>query len=149
MFEELPGPQNRRARKLHDLWCRVKPRDDIPSRCDLSFERLGASGLLGHVFIIEPVDGGRDWQYRLLGSNITRFFEQDVTGIPFSHHFGAGVAEVCIALSNRAAQSRTPVFLRGRIQAGYHSGSFETMSLPIWSRDRSAVWLIGGSFGDY
>jgi len=149
VFEELAAPDGRRALKLYDLWRQVKPQHDIPCRTDLSFEVLGAAGLLGHLFIIEPIDGGLDWRYRLLGTDITWFFERDVTNIPFTRHFTPEEARVCIDLSNRVAESRTPVFLRGRIHSGHYSGLFETMSLPIWSRDRSTVWLIGGSFVDH
>jgi hypothetical protein len=149
VFEQLDVPHNRRAVKLYDIWCRHKPRDDIPRRADLSFEVMGAAGLLGRLFIIEPIDGGRDWRYRLLGCEITWLFGRDVTNVPFSRHFQAEEAEVCIALSNQVAETRIPMFLRGSIQSGRYTGVFETMSLPVWSRDRSTVWLFGGTFVDY
>lgn len=146
VFQQLDAPQHACAVALHALWQRLCLPDGIPCRTDFSFETVGDAGLLGHIFVIEPTGDGRDWRYRLLGSEITWMFGRDVTGIPFREHFAPGEAEVCIALSNHVAETRIPVFLRGSIRSGSYSGVFETMSLPVWSRRRDAVWLIGGSF---
>lgn len=146
VFQRLAQPQHRRAVKLHEIWQQLKPEGGIPLRTDFSFERMGAARLLGHLFVIEPIDGGRDWRYRLLGSEITGFFNGDMTNVPFSRHFQPEEAAVCIALSNMVAETRTPVFLSGSIRSGRYSGPFETLSLPVWSRSRDTVWLIGGSF---
>ena len=149
VFRRLPAPVHRRAARLYDLWLQSKPEGGIPRRTDFSFERMGAAGLLGHLFVIEPIDDGRDWRYRLLGAEITRFFDGDVTNVPFSRHFEPKEAAACIALSRMAAETRAPLFLCGSIQSGRYSGPFETLSLPVWSRSGDTVWLLGGSFIDH
>src|SRR5690606_19861324 len=97
--------------------------------------------------VIEPLAGGRDWRYRLVGADIVWMFGRDVTGIPFSQHFTPAEAAKCIAFSGQVARSRQPVFLRARFASRGHSVVLlETMSLPVWSRGRSDIWLIGASF---
>lgn len=146
LLVEIAAPVHAGAIALHRLWLDLKPADGLPARDLFSFERLGSLGILGNCFVIEPVDGGRDWRYRLLGSRITWLFGQDVTNVPFSQHFDPEEAELCIRLSNRVAQSGRPLFLTGRFRTGDFSGSLETMSLPVLARDGHAVWLMGASF---
>lgn len=146
MFEELEAPASRLAVALHELWLAKKPADDIPCRDDFGFEQLRERGLVESIFIVEPIDSGNDWRYRLVGSGLSHFFGRDVTSIPFRDLFVPTEAETCIEISDRVARTRRPAFLRGRVQSFGHGNTFETMSLPIWSRDRSAIWLLGGSF---
>lgn len=157
MFMEMPAPQAEGTRALYRLWCDSRrsggDRDDgggldsLPHRDVFSFETLKRIGVLGHEFLIEPADGGRDWRYRLIGAEIVWMFGRDPTGVPFSKHFIPAEAEQCITLSNRVARTGRPLFLQARFVSGEHSaGILETMSLPILSRDGGEVWLIGASF---
>ena len=149
MFDELEAPACRLAVALYEFWQTHKPAGDIPCRDDFGFEQLRERGLVGSIFIVEPVADGADWRYRLVGSGLNHFFGRDVTNVLFRDLFVPSEAETCIAISNRVARSLNPAFLRGRVQSFGHGGTFETMSLPIWSRDRSTVWLLGGSFSDF
>jgi len=147
LLVEIGGPRHPGAVALYRLWLDVKPAGDaLPQRDDITFERLTELGIVSNCFVIEPLEDGRDWRYRLLGTAITWLFGGDATNIPFSQHFTPEEAELCIRLSNRVAQSRQPVFLFGRFQPGDFSGTLETMSLPVLGRDGKTVWLIGASF---
>jgi len=144
-FIEIPAPQGERTEALVALWRDLKPADDLPNRDDFTFERIHRLGLLGHFFVIEPLEDGRDWRYRLLGTQITWLFGRDVTNVPFSAHFDAEEAEQCIALSNRVSASRAPLYLMARFVTGDYAGQLETLSLPVWNPRRDAIWLIGAS----
>jgi hypothetical protein len=146
LLVEIDGPRNPGAVALYQLWQSLKPENGLPLRDEFSFERLQDIGIVANCFVIESLDGGRDWRYRLLGTAITWLFGGDATNIPFSRHFEPAEAELCIRLSNQVAQSRQPVFLFGRFQPGDFSGTLETMSLPVLARDGETVWLIGASF---
>lgn len=146
LLTEIPQPVHAGAIALYRLWQALTPAGSLPTRDDFTFEQLGALGILGNFFVVEPLDGGRDWRYRLLGTHITWLFGGDATNIPFTRHFDATEAELCIRLSNRVAQTRQPVFLVGSFRTGDFSGRLETMSLPVLGRDGVSVWLIGASF---
>ncbi len=146
LLVEIDAPRHPGAVALYRLWQEMTPADGLPNRSDFSFERLAELGIVSNCFVIEPLEDGRDWRYRLLGTAITWLFGGDATNIPFSQHFRPEEAELCIRLSNRVAQSRKPIFLFGRFQPGDFSGTLETMSLPVFGRDGNTVWLIGASF---
>lgn len=146
LFEELPAPVCPGAKALYAHWRSVKPHNDLPTRADFGIDSVGRLGLVGNFFVIEPLDGGADWRYRLMGSKICWLFGRDVSNIPFSEHFYPDEAQRCIALSNEVARSHQPIFLHARFISGRHFGELETMSLPVWNKDRSAVWLVGASF---
>lgn len=146
MFEELAAPVGPKARALFDLWREVSPPGDLPNRTAFTFERIQECGSMGYFFVIEPMDGGRDWRYRLVGSRITWLFGEDTTNVPFTVHFYPDEAEQCIALSNSVVSTRVPLFLRARFVSGNFSGELETMSLPVHSPDNSELWLVGASY---
>lgn len=145
LFEEMPAPRHAGAAGLHALWRWLLSAEGLPRRADFTMERIAGLGLLGQFFVIEPLQGGRDWRYRLLGSKLVWLFGRDVTGIPFSQHFFPAEAERCIALSNRVARSGRPLFLRARFASGGHAGELETLSLPIRG-SAGQTWLVGASF---
>ena len=144
----IPAPLMPGARALYRFWLDKRPdpaavaeggSDNLPERDDFTFDALKQIGVLGHEFVIEPLDGGRNWRYRLVGANIIWMFGRDPTI--------RDEATQCIAFSNQVAQSRQPVFLRARFASEGHSSTLlETMSLPVWSRGRSEIWLIGASY---
>ena len=145
-FVELDRPRAAGAVALFRLWQEVKPPDGLPPRSAFSFERIGELGLLGQFFVIEPLNGGEDWQYRLVGSQLRWLFGRDATGRPFREHYDPVNAAERIALSNRVARSGQPVFLWARFLYRGRPGEYETMSLPVRSIDGQDVWLVGASF---
>lgn len=151
LLTPIPAPLLPGTMALYRFWqdCRHGDElpDTLPGREDFSIGALKRIGVLGHEFLIEPIEGGRDWRYRLVGADIVWMFGRDPTGIPFTQHFAPPEAEKCIAFSSQVARSRRPVFLRARFASAGHSvGLLETMSLPVWNRDRTEIWLIGASF---
>lgn len=146
LFVELEAPDCAGAQALFDHWQACKPPDDLPNRRDFPMEVIQRLGLMGYFFVIEPIDGGRDWRYRLMGVRMSWLFGRDVTGVPFREHYAPDEADRCIELSNEVAHSRRPIFLQARFIAGSYFGDLETMSLPVWSSDGGTVWLVGASF---
>jgi len=136
-----------RALKLYAYYLGKKPGPDrLPQRADLDFFELRP--FLPYLFIAEPIDRGRDWRYRLLGTRLVFRFGRDSTGIPFSEHFEAdGIAEDTIKISNEVAAGRRPRFFTARFSDTESSQTrLETMSLPILAPDGETVWLFGGTF---
>lgn len=151
----IPAPTVPGAQALYRFWQERRPEGAsalnpcaaLPQRDDFTFDALKQIGVLGHEFVIEPIEGGRDWRYRLVGTSIVWMFGRDPTNVPFTQHFIPEEAAQCIAFSNRVAQSCQPVFLRARFASKGHSATLlETMSLPVLGRGGGEVWLIGASY---
>ncbi len=150
-FEILTAPNSPEAKNLYEYWRSLhrdtgtSGQETLPRRKDITLESLAALGCADRVFILEPLVDG-DWQYRLLGSEIVRYFGRDVTGIPLRRHMVKEEADKAITLSNRAVAELIPIFLNVQFVSGDYSGMIETMSLPILARDDGDIWLFGGSF---
>lgn len=50
----------------------------MPLRDDFPFEELAP--WFGHVLIMEVIDGGQDFRYRMIGTAITEFLDRDYSG---------------------------------------------------------------------
>lgn len=146
-FREIPEPESAGAQALYAYWRdKHSASGNLPSRDKIEFDELVSLGLADRVFILEPIDGGADWRYRLLGSEIVRMYGGEVTNVPFREHMSPQEAKQAIELSNRTAFDRRPLFLKARFTSGDYTGVIETMSLPILNRSGSEVWLFGGTF---
>lgn len=146
-FRLVSEPKHPKARLLYDRWREQHHgTGDLPTRDAFHFEELGAHGLLGHVFILEPLDGGHDWRFRLLGSKILWMFGRDVTNVPLRTAYSFEEAEYRIKLSNWVADEQIPLFLEGQHESGDDKSEIEVQALPVKSRDHTAIWLIGTAF---
>lgn len=145
-FERLAAPNGVQARALFGYWRSLATPPALPARTQIAMDELARLGCLDSVFIVEPIDGGRDWKYRLLGTRIVDLYGAEVTNIPFRDHMTSAEADEAIALSNSVRESRAPLFLRARFVSGTYSTPIETMSLPITGRDADDIWLFGGTF---
>ncbi|MCR9220276.1 MAG: PAS domain-containing protein [Alphaproteobacteria bacterium] len=65
---------------LAGFWraARIEAGGDLP--LTRSIDPLAFRQALGSVLLLEPVDGGRDYLYRLYGTQVARFFGRDMTG---------------------------------------------------------------------
>ncbi len=147
-FEPMDAPMTAHGKALHDYWRSLAEPPALPAREAVRVEDLHRLGCLERVFILEPIDDGRDWRYRLLGTTIVEMLERDITGVPFRECMIPEQAEKAIALSNQARETRQPIFLHARFVSPDHEHRppLETMSLPILARDGADVWLMGGTF---
>ena len=147
-FEPMDAPFTAQGKALYEYWRSLAEPPALPAREAIRVEDLLSLGCLDRVFILEPIDDGRDWRYRLLGTRLVEMLERDITGVPFRECMIAEQAEKAIALSNQARESRRPIFLHARFVSRDHDHRppLETMSLPILARDGTDVWLMGGTF---
>jgi hypothetical protein len=102
---------------------------------------------LPNLVIAEPVEDGRDWLYRLVGTEVVWLGGQDPTGKRNSEVLPPDVAARYNADYRRGADSRTPWFAQGNFAApGQESMRFEAVGLPILARDGESVWVLLGVF---
>ena len=70
--------RDERTAALLDLYCGLPKTDGVPHRCLANPRRLRR--WLGNLMILEPVDGGEDFSYRLYGTAIAEAAGFDMTG---------------------------------------------------------------------
>lgn len=65
-------------REIYDYWDSFARIDNVPHIAKLDPIRFRSA--LGNVMLIEPLEGGEDFRYRLYGSNIATRLGRDMTG---------------------------------------------------------------------
>jgi hypothetical protein len=126
-------PQLRRRAELcalHRFWLDKKLRAGgrLPGRSSIKPEELKA--WLGWINLMEVVDGGRDYVFRLYGSHVAREFGRDLTGrsvteLPPEH------VPIVTAPFQRVIRDRLPCATRHLIQLEGRSFVWERLVLPL------------------
>lgn len=74
----VPRSRNPLVRRFAELWEAKRDGRPLPLRDEFGFEELAP--WFGHVLIMDVIDGGRDFRYRMIGTAITRFLDRDYSG---------------------------------------------------------------------
>ncbi len=66
------------VQRFGDLWETRRGGRPMPLRDDFALEDLAP--WFGHVLIMDVIDGGRDFRYRMIGTAVTGFLDRDYSG---------------------------------------------------------------------
>jgi hypothetical protein len=86
-------PCDRRLIDLYRLWQSKCRNGRLPARADFTVDDLRP--LMGRIAILDVVDGGADFRFRLYGSDIARAYRGEMTGKSvreYRPHFYAKIA---------------------------------------------------------
>ncbi len=76
-----------------------------------AIDPLNMGPILGYVLLLEPVDGDRDFRYRLFGTVIAALSEFDLTGqLASTLHASTGVVEFGLAAFRAVARRKAPLY---------------------------------------
>ncbi len=81
---------------LREYWERKRGSHAMPSRADIVPSQLRAH--LGWISMVDVIDEGRDFRYRLLGTLVTRYFNWDPTSKTVTEAFAGQPAQLCDAV---------------------------------------------------
>jgi hypothetical protein len=70
--------QDRKLRALEQYWQRRRGANPLPARRDI--DPVDMRPWLGNVALVQVVDGGRDFVFRLYGAELAHIFGRDMTG---------------------------------------------------------------------
>lgn len=110
-------------------------RQDAPLPDREVLDPSGMLRLLPYTFLIDVLDGGNDFRYRLVGTNIVAHTPRDNTGLRLSEIEAQGTQRQLRALYGSAVAGRQPRFQRiaYRTRAGMRSW-YETVACPLLER---------------
>lgn len=103
-----------------DLWNEKRAGRPLPRRSDFEIEDLAP--WFGHVIIMDVIDGGRDFRYRMIGTRITEFLDRDYTGNLVSASDYGGGRDKVVDTFRRPVVDLAPVLRSGHV---------------VWARDRT------------
>lgn len=139
----VPETRHPLVRGFRDLWDGKLAGRRIPGRVDFPIEDL--EPWFGHVIIMDVIDGGRDFRYRMIGTGITRFLNRDYSGRFVSECDYGGGRDKVIDTFRRPVVDGTPIFRSGHvIWAGDKTWrTYDSVHCPLASDGETTDMTIG------
>ncbi len=118
---------------LHGYWEAKRSGREMPSRADIGPAEMREH--LGWICMLDVLDGGADFRYRLIGTMITEYFFWDATGKTVSEAFAAQPArlrDAVLGVCRCTVQARVPLRVYGNSGwAGRGLEECEGLYLPL------------------
>jgi len=148
----LEGPENAEAIALHDYWRSKRGDRPMPDRSDIvpsEFVRM-----LPSVAIIEVIDGGRDFRFRLFGSELATWMGCDRTGQRFSEMQPAPGSDLTpeqaqkrwIDVASGALAAARPIFPKAPVLTAGAVLTMHAVIMPLTAGGTEIEQLFGGAF---
>lgn len=141
--EILARPADRSIQALLAYWTAKCGARAVPLRQDI--DPIELKGHLPSLFMLDVVDEGRDFRYRLVGTTIVEMSGRDVTGAMLSTLYKSypDAFAKAAALFGPVVTERRPVFARGTVfwRPERDFRRFEAGYFPV-SSDGAAVDII-------
>lgn len=110
-YDVVPEADHPQVQAFADLWHGKRGTRVIPRRDDFDIEDLGP--WMGFVIIMDVIDGGADFRYRLIGTGITTFLRRDYSGrTVMESDYGDARAKI-VDTFRKPVQVLAPVFRSG------------------------------------
>jgi hypothetical protein len=131
-------PINPKLLEFHALW-RGRCRDGkLPARADFSLEELRP--YIGRIAILDVIDGGRDFRFRLYGTNIAEEYKGEMTGKSVSA-FRANFYDAIVPGYRRVLKTKAPHYDVPEIDDALMHYKWERLVVPLAS-DGTTVDMI-------
>ena len=125
-------------------WAQLPRRADLPHVRQIDALQLGPA--LGCIMLLDAIDGGRDFRYRLYGTIVTRISRFDMTGRLLSQHPASSyVAEFGLAASRAALQRRQALYTARAPVGAEETATWHRLALPLIDDTGAVVRLIAGA----
>jgi hypothetical protein len=120
-------------REILDYWNRRCGMRDMPSRHDI--DPLELRNHLPYLSLVDVLDGGRDFRFRLIGTGITARFGRDSTGKTVREIYATTAPQVLpwvLDSMKSVVDTKQPVIMRGVLRAVQKDFMpFEVLRMPL------------------
>ncbi|WP_339831023.1 PAS domain-containing protein [uncultured Parvibaculum sp.] len=148
----LAAPENADAIALHDYWQSKRGERPMPDRADIrpsDFARM-----LPSLAIIEVIDGGRDFRFRLFGSELANWMGCDRTDQYFSEMLPAPGADITPAqvqqrwtdVARAGLAAAGPLFWKAPVLSAQAVLTMHAVVMPLTAGGCEIAQLFGGAF---
>jgi hypothetical protein len=101
---------------------------------------------LGYVMLVDVVENGQDFRYRLFGSAVAAVSGFDMTGKLLSEHAASGyILEFSLALYRASLQRKEPVFSQYAPVGTKMTAEWHRVALPLANPFGSVIRLLAGT----
>lgn len=129
--------------RFAQLWQAKRGAGAYPDRADFEFEELAP--WFGHVIIMDMLENGADFRYRMVGTAITRFLNRDYTGQTVMESNYAGARDKVLDTFHRPVREGRPVFRRGHVIWAVDKSwrTYQSVHCPISAGGQAVAMTIG------
>ena len=125
------------------LWNSRRGDKPLPQRSDFGTEDF--LPWFGHVLMLDVIDEGEDFRYRLIGTHITNFMNRDYTARLVSECDYAGARDNIFDSFRRPIQTGGPVFRSGTVQWAVDKSwrPYNSVHCPLAAGDDRPAMTVG------
>ena len=103
---------DKRMLTLYQYWDSKRAGRPMPTRADIDPTEIPT--LLPFILLIDVLDGGADFRYRLVGTDIVRWVGNDLTGRTFAEVLPAGnYADYIAGIARESIRQRSALYSEG------------------------------------
>jgi hypothetical protein len=132
-----------RLRSLFELW--DERRDGMPMPNRASIDVLELKAWLGNLLLIDVVEGGRDFRYRVYGSTLAQYYGRDLTGKTLAEARAETRELVRQEYLTVTTEGRPLLVLRNR-QVRHRQARVAKLILPLTCDGLSVGMLLVGAY---
>lgn len=139
-----PQPSDIASKKLQFLleyWTGLRRGAALPLTTDIDPMKMRRA--LGYVMLVDVVDGGRDFRYRLYGSMLASVSGYDMTGRFLScHGASANVIEFDLAVYRAAVVRKKSVFTSRKPIGARYTSRWQRVAMPLVDQTGAVVRFL-------
>jgi hypothetical protein len=136
-------PLQPEAQALHALWDAKRHARAMPARSDFAFEDLRR--WLGNLVLVDVLDRGADFLFRVYGTTVAHFFGHDLTGRRLSQ-LAAMPQRICREEYGDVVTSRRPRYVVRRPSIRRVYANAARVILPLSRDGRGVEQLLVGFY---
>jgi hypothetical protein len=141
---EMDAPTHERAKEFFAYWNDCVSKGDFVMGRDVPARAI--TRLTKNLNVLEPLDAGEDFRFRLVGSELNHRIGRDITGMRVSEVYPELVVKGFLASLKKVAAG-TPVFQNVRVVGLLGEVRRpEVVMVPMKSPDLTATWILHGVF---
>jgi len=135
--------EDTQLRHLFDYWVALTPAGGLPHYSKIDPIDLGAA--LGIIMLLEPIDGGADFSYRVYGSTIAQMFGTDLNRRRVSDHPHRSMVQYFLGNYRACLRRRETLFSRHSPPEVVNVSQWDRLILPFFDDDERIARLLVGN----
>jgi hypothetical protein len=144
-FSEREGPSHEGVKELVAYWTKCREKGDFVMGRDVPARAIAR--LTKHLVVLEPVNDGRDFRLRLVGSVMNERIGRDVSGMLLTEVYAESTVRSFTPTLHKTLETNAPVFHEMRAQGVFEKiRHADAVALPMKAPDGAAIWVLTGVF---